>query len=87
MKDVVHPLLSLVPISFEYSALKVSANKNAILVFAFQTPQNFTHFRWTFTFLFADAFLKFFFLCQLYKNISLTVNKHSLLYLSIFSTL
>ena len=30
------------------NALKASANKNAILVFAFQTPQHFTYFGWTF---------------------------------------
>ena len=28
---------------------KTSANKNAIFVFAFQTPQHFTYFGWTFT--------------------------------------
>ncbi len=27
---------------------KASANKNAILVFAFQTSQHFTYFKWTF---------------------------------------
>ncbi len=30
------------------SVYKASANKNASLVFAFQTPQHFTHFGWTF---------------------------------------
>ncbi len=29
-------------------AIKASANKNAILVFAFQTPQHFTYFGWPF---------------------------------------
>ncbi len=28
----------------ELVTIKASANKNAILVFAFQTPQHFTHF-------------------------------------------
>ena len=32
-----------------YSSKKALANKNAILVFAFQTPQHFMYFGWTFT--------------------------------------
>ncbi len=32
----------------EVDVYKASANKNAILVSAFQTPQHFTHFGWTF---------------------------------------
>ncbi len=37
-----------IPFTIFWSAVKALANKNAILAFAFQTPQNFTYFEWTF---------------------------------------
>ena len=44
--------------SIPYYTIKASANKNAILVFAFWTPQHFTYFGWTFAikFFISDVF-------------------------------